>query len=236
VLLAAGGALTLVVLIVIVVAFGGSSERKEAAPVVSSAPPTTTSPKAVEVPVEIAGIDSAGWRERMRKASLKKDWLQASRALLALTKLDPALVTGNELRGDVVAVVAGIGFETSFTESDQVFEALTNDLGSGGLDILFQVVRTRGGSKAARRANDILARPDVLDSASPALRVAFELRQASCQDKRNFFARAAEVGDSRALDELLIAQQARCSNRKDPCCYREDPEIKDAMAKLRARQ
>lgn len=237
-ILAGAGALAFLILIVVVLVFGGSPEKDKSADAANAGANSAVaepSKPPVNVVVEIDGIDAAGWREKMRKAIPKKEWLQAARAFLALTKLDPALVTGNEMRTEVIATVAGIGFETSLPESDQVFEALTNDLGSGGLDILFQVMRTRGGSKAAVKATEILTRPGVLDRATPALRIAYELRKTPCHDKRKLFARAAEEGDARALDELIITQQANCPSRKDPCCYREDPEMKDTISKLRAR-
>jgi len=238
-IVAGAGACALVLLIVLVLAFGGSSDKNKSADDslaagANSAPADVAKPP-VTVLLEVDGVDAAGWRERMRKAIPKKEWLQASRAFLALVKLDPALVTSNELRADVVATVAGIGFESSLPESEQVFEALANDLGSGGLDILFQLMRTRGGSKAAVKATEILARPGVLDKGTPALRIALELRRTPCHDKRSLFARAVEEGDSRALDELVITQQARCPSRKDPCCYREDPEMKETISKLRAK-
>ncbi len=237
VLLLGGGGLVLVLVIILIVVLRGSSddEKKKAPLVASVAPvPVQTAPPDI-LPTEIDGIDATGWRERMRKAIPKKDWIQASKALLALAKIDPDMVTGSEMRSDVVTIVAGIGFDSNSAESEQVFKLLGNDLGSGGLDILFQVLRTRGGSKAARRANDLLAQPAAMARATPALRVALDLRKAACPDKRNFFARAVEEGDVRALDELLIAQKASCPSRKDPCCYREDAEMKDTIAKLRTK-
>lgn len=184
---------------------------------------------------EVDGLDAQGWRDRMKKATLKKDWAPAAKAFLALAQIDPELATGMELRETVLAVVTGIGFETSFPESDQVFDALTNRLGPAGLDVLFHVMRTRGGSKASVRASNILAKPEVMANATPALRIAFELRSAACPDKRALFGRAVNEGDQRALDELLILQQTRCSPKREPCCYREDQELKDSIAKLRSR-
>lgn len=238
-ILAGAGALAIVVIAVVILVFGGSSDKKKStddslAAGLNSATAEASKPP-VTVLVEIDGIDAAGWKDRMRKAIPKKEWLQAARAFLALTKLDPTLLTSADMRADVVAVVAGIGFETGLAESDRVFEALTNELGSGGLDVLFDVQRSRGGTKAAVRASEILARPTVLARATPAMRIALDLRKASCPEKRNLFARAAQEGDIRALDELFIAQRASCPNLKNPCCYRDDPEMKETISKLRAK-
>ncbi|MRG96567.1 serine/threonine-protein kinase [Polyangium spumosum] len=239
-LMAAGLSALAVLLLVVVLVRSGSSEstdEDEAAAPATTAAPTGTSRAAVpaNVPTEIDGADATEWAERLRRAASKKEWRPGAKAFLALAKLDPERLTGNEMRGDVVGVVAGIGFETSFAESDQVFDALEKELGTGGLDVLFHVVRTRGGTKASRRAHDILGKAGTMDRATPALRVAFELRKAACHDKRALFSRAAEEGDGRALDELLITKDTPCSARRDPCCYREDAEIKEAISKLRAK-
>ena len=237
ILIASGLSALAVLLLVVVLLRGGSSESTETTAPTVTAAPQGTSPAAVpaSVPTAIDGVDATEWAERLRRAAAKKEWRSGAKAFLALAKLDPGRLTGTELRGEVVGVVAGIGFETSFTESDQVFDALENELGPGGLDVLFHVVRTRGGTKASRRALDILAKPGTIDRASPALKVAYELRKAACPDKRALFSRAAEEGDGRALDELLIAKDAPCSAKRDPCCYREDTELKDAISKLRAK-
>jgi serine/threonine-protein kinase len=179
-------------------------------------------------------MDATKWSEVLIRAAARREWRPGAKAILALAKIDPLRVTGMDLRTQVVAIVTGIGLETSFAESDQVFDALENGLGSGGLDVLFHVMRTRGGTKASRRALDILSKPGTLDRATPAMRIAFELRRAACPDKRALFGRAVDEGDERALDELLIAKDARCSGKRDPCCYREDAEIKLAITKLRA--
>ncbi|MDC3959166.1 serine/threonine-protein kinase [Polyangium jinanense] len=235
-ILVAGGLSALAVLLLVVVLLRGGSESQEtSAPTASAAPAPSPTTAPESAPTDIDGADATEWAERLRRAASRKEWRPGAKAFLALAKLDPARLTGSELRGDVATVVAGIGFETSFTESDQVFDALENELGSGGLDVLFHVVRTRGGSKASRRAQDILGKPGILDRATPALRVAYELRKSACPDKRALFSRAAEEGDGRALEELLIVKDVPCSAKRDPCCYREDAELKDAISKLRAK-
>ncbi|MDI3286771.1 serine/threonine-protein kinase [Polyangium sp. 15x6] len=235
ILIAAGLSAVAVLLLVVVLLRGGSETTEASAPTASAAPAPSPTTAPASAPTDIEGADATEWAERLRRAASRKEWRPGAKAFLALAKLDPARLTGSELRGDVAAVVAGIGFETSFAESDQVFDALENELGSGGLDVLFHVVRTRGGSKASRRAQDILGKPGILERATPALRVAYELRKSACPDKRALFSRAAEEGDGRALEELLIVKDVPCSAKRDPCCYREDAELKDAITKLRAK-
>jgi len=209
--------------------------KEDTSAAVAPAPEPVATAEAEKRPTEVDGIDAAGWQDRLKKAAARKDWFPGAKALLALGQIDPDLVTGRELRQDVLAVAAGIGFESESKEADQVFELLANGLGSGGLDVLFDIVRSRGGTKAGRRAGDLLANPEVMARATPALRIAYDLRKASCTEKRELLGRAVEEGDGRALAELSIAYGARCSSDRDPCCFREDKAMADAIKKLKER-
>ncbi|MCC6556790.1 MAG: hypothetical protein IT372_27855, partial [Polyangiaceae bacterium] len=242
-LAAALGALAIAGVLVLVLVLARRRAEPEteapAAPEASAAepaPPPEPAPTATaSAPADVDGIDVEGWRARFKKAVAIKNWVLGADALLALAELDPKLVAGEELRRDVVAVAAGIGFERDSEIADKVFDLLTNGLDQGGLDVLFDIVRSRGSTKAGRRAGEILARPDVLARATPALRVTFEFRRASCSGRRAMFERAAEEGDERTLFDLQVAHDAKCKNRKDPCCFRDDEALAEAIRKLKAR-
>ncbi|WP_437791408.1 protein kinase domain-containing protein [Sorangium sp. So ce693] len=173
-------------------------------------------------------------RAQLSRAVATRNWVLGARALLALAEADPELALSRGLREEVLSTVAGIGFEEDNPAADEVFDLLTNRLGSGGLDVLLDLVRARGGTKAARRASEILARPDVMARATPALRVIFAFRKASCGGKRALFGRAAAEGDERMLFELQVLHGARC-RRSDPCCFRDDKAIADAIQQLKTR-
>jgi len=213
-----------------------SPPPKAPPPVVTSAPaapaPAASTPRA---PALIDGLDSAGWGARLKNASATKNWIVGSKAVVALAQLDPELVTSRAQREDVIAVAAGIAFEPNNELGNQVFDVLTHKLGGEGLDLLFDIVRSRGSTKAGRRASDILSQPEVMERASPGLRITFELRKVNCSGKRALLGRAAEEGDQRTLHELQSLHGARCKNPKDPCCFREDPAVVDALQKLKAR-
>jgi eukaryotic-like serine/threonine-protein kinase len=70
--------------------------------------------------------------------------------------------------------------------------------------------------------------------ATPALRVIFAFRRASCGGKRALFSRAAAEGDERMLFELQVLHGARC-RRSDPCCFRDDKALADAIQQLKTR-
>ncbi|WP_437739769.1 serine/threonine-protein kinase [Sorangium sp. So ce1504] len=173
-------------------------------------------------------------RAQLSRAVATRNWVLGARSLLALAEADPELALSRGLREEVLSTVAGIGFEEDNPAADEVFDLLTNRLGSGGLDVLLDLVRARGGTKAARRASEILARPDVMARATPALRVLFAFRKASCGGKRALFGRAAAEGDERMLFELQVLHGARC-RRNDPCCFRDDKAIADAIQQLKTR-
>jgi serine/threonine-protein kinase len=198
-------------------------------------PAETEPPPEATAPVEIDGVDAAGWTVRLKKAAAVKDWLRGAKAFLALAKLDPEQIKAEEMRDEVISVAAGIAFENNSEEADQVFDVLANRLGSEGLDLLFEIVRSRGATQAGRRASEILSRPEVMAQATPALRVTFEFRRATCGAKRTLLDRAAEEGDQRTLFELQIAQGVRCPRKLDPCCFREDQAMTEAIRKLKAR-
>jgi hypothetical protein len=69
---------------------------------------------------------------------------------------------------------------------------------------------------------------------SPALKVLFDFREASCVGRRDLFSRMAEQGDERALAELVAQRDADCG-RRDPCCYKENRALAAAIRSLKAR-
>ncbi|WP_437686002.1 protein kinase domain-containing protein [Sorangium sp. So ce176] len=191
------------------------------------APPATAPPE--DDPTGARAV-----RAQLSRAAATRNWVNAARSMLALAEADPEMLLSRGLREEVLATVAGIAFEEDNPAADQVFDLLTNKLGTGGLDVLLDVVRARGGTKAARRASEILARPAVMARATPALRVTYAFRKATCNGKRALFGRAAAEGDERTLFELQVLHGARC-RRTDPCCFRDDKAIAEAIQQLKAR-
>ena len=70
---------------------------------------------------------------------------------------------------------------------------------------------SKGGTRAHERTRELLRIPSRRDRMSPALRVAYDLRVAGCDDKASLFERAAEVGDGRVLEQLQILAHQRCT-------------------------
>ncbi|XXY13824.1 serine/threonine-protein kinase [Sorangium sp. So ce216] len=216
--------------------------RPEATAVAPAAVPVETPPApaapppapAESAPPEDDPSGAGALRAQLSRAVSTRNWVLGARTMMALAEADPEMVLSRGLREEVLSIVAGIAFEEDNPAADQVFDLLTNKLGGGGLDVLLDIVRARGGTKAARRASEILARPAVMARATPALRVTFAFRRASCGGKRALFSRAAAEGDERTLFELQVLHGARC-RRADPCCFRDDKAIAEAIQQLKAR-
>ncbi len=111
--------------------------------------------------------------------------------------------------------------------ADRVFDVMTNHLGPVGLDLLYDLVATRGRAGAALRAATMLRRPGVMARATPEMRIAFELREAPCVDKLALLDRAVAEGDARAL-VVLETQGVLCFKK-------HNRGIHGAMVALRAR-
>src|SRR5260370_16688458 len=106
--------------------------------------------------------------------------------------------------------------------SDKFYNTLANDSGSEGRDVLYDIARFRAGTKAGKRATEILRRPEVMARASAPLKVLFDFREASCMAKRDMFGRLGEQGDDRALFELQALSYPECPHPKASSCFKEN--------------
>lgn len=192
-------------------------------------PATTASEK--PRPTRIDGVDAAGWRTELRDAAAKKATEEGAQAILALAEIDPEAFTQPAVADDVVAVAKALAREDN-KAVDPVFALLASDkIGIAGPDVLYQLATRHGGSKGAKRAAELLKRKDVLAQASPALRIALELRETPCHEKPKLFQRAEADGDTRAFQLLSELRPPRCVT-PGGCCHEGDPRYQAAMRKL----
>ena len=200
----------------------------------SAALETSLAPSAArEVTMEVAGLDASGWRMNLRNAARRKEWPAASEAVLTLLRLDPGAFRDHDVQAALRN--AAVGLEDAGGEAaDKFFDTLSRQTGAEGLDLIYDIARFRAGTKAGKRATEILRRPDVMIAASPALRVLFDYREASCMGRRDLFSRMSEQGDDRALAELVAQRDADCG-RRDPCCYKESRALATAIRSLKTR-
>ncbi len=183
--------------------------------------------------------------ERLHAAAEAQDGAGAVAVFLDLADKERAAFADRAVQSEA-ARVAEIAAASGHA-ADPIFDRLGNALGTDGLDILYDLAarELRSGDPLERtglappkgagpRARAILGRPETLARATPAMRVAYELRRASCQHRPNLFPRAATDGDDRALEILTSMQPPACS-RKDACCLPKHRELERAVAEIQAR-
>lgn len=208
----------------------GASEATAASAVVEAIPAASV---AREVTMEVSGLDASGWRMNLRNAARRKEWPAASEAVLTLLRLDPTAFRDHDVQAALRNTAVGLE-DAGGEASDKFWGALSGPSGAEGLDLVYDVSRNRTGTKAGKRATEILRRPEVMMAGSPALKVLFDFREASCVGRRDIFARMAEQGDERALGELVGQRDADCG-RRDPCCYKESRTLAAAIRSLKTR-
>jgi serine/threonine-protein kinase len=149
-----------------------------------------------------------------------------------LAQIDPTALHNEEVAkaAGIVAAEAARAPKDKAT-ADQVFDLLANAFGSDGLDTLYRLADSTAGD-AAKRAMVLLRRTQVIERASPALRVTVELRDAPCEFKYDLFERAGKEGDARTLTLLTKLKKQPCRSAKDPCCYAANKELAAAITAL----
>jgi eukaryotic-like serine/threonine-protein kinase len=177
------------------------------------------------------GPGAAEARRELLAARSIKSWVKGAEALTTLAQEEPRAFEEDEIREAAAAVA--VGMATGGDDlAEPVFAVLTGDMGEPGLGVLWEIVRTKGGTRAQQRAIALMRNPEIAERTPPPLRIAFDLRMTPCDAKEPLFAEAAEIGDHRALQELQILAHAKCKSPHHGCCFRENAAIRDAIAAL----
>jgi serine/threonine-protein kinase len=238
---ALGGVFVILVLLVVAI-FSGSSApagvRAEGPPPpqesASGSAPVAPASAAAEAPGTADGRDVAALRTSLIALARAKDWDKAVQAVLDIARFDASAIRDREVATAFRTVAVAVE-QDGGERSDKLFDGLGRDTGVGGLDLLYDLGRTRSGTKAGKRASTILKQPDVEARATPALKVLMDLSRASCDKKRGMFDRVGEEGDARALAELTSLRDAECNRWRDPCCFKDSRALANAIRALRAK-
>jgi eukaryotic-like serine/threonine-protein kinase len=204
---------------------GTASAKASATLVETAAPPEGSAPDKPAASPE---------QERFIYAAKSKDWVTAETTMQALVEKEPAVFRERDVRLAAAEVAVRAAFRAD-AAADKVFDTLTNKLGPEGLDILYEVVSAHGGTKGAERSSGILRRPEVLARASPALRIAMELRAARCEQVSALFGRAESEGDVRAIVVLDLLRSQPCRRSSAQCCLYKDATIDRTVRAMRQR-
>ncbi|MGK3993959.1 hypothetical protein [Sorangium sp. So ce1024] len=141
--------------------------------------------------------DPAIFRSLMQRHALPPPYHAAALAAAKrLLELDPGAAADDDVKRVVASAADGPPEAAS-----AAIDLMAGSMGSDGADLLYEL--SVGSSAVKERAARRLAEPEVLERATPALRVAHELRVApSCKARQPLLARAKADGDRRAIDVL----------------------------------
>ncbi len=93
---------------------------------------------------------------------------------------------------------------------DTTVALLEEGLGAAGVDVLYALAVRPGPARVKARIRQSVSKPQVRALASPATRIALEMRMTdSCEEKRGLLPRAAQTGDARLVPHLRSLQSTR---------------------------
>lgn len=158
---------------------------------------------------------------------------QAIPALEHLIEIDPD--ASKDAHAEIVDLAQRI-MGLKGPEPDQMYEILVTKMGTDGLDILYEMVTTKGGSDAAVYSKKLLDRADILARGTPAMQVAYKLREAKgCDETKGLFPEIREHGDGRSLGQLYLIGKRRCSRYGGTCCLENDKDLDTTIKTLQAK-
>lgn len=176
---------------------------------------------------------------RELRARIEKDLRTANTGsfianLESLLDVEPSAAQDREIKNAIIETLMRIMVGEG-PDAEKLFGIIQGKMGTAGPDVLYELVTTRGGSRAAKRAEEILRDEGVRARGTPALRLVYDLRAArSCEEKVALFDRAKTDADRRALGLLQLLNQ-ECSRRSGECCLHNDPGLKATIEAVKER-
>ncbi len=170
-------------------------------------------------------------------ASRSTGLTDAMAVLQRLFDVAPEETRDNDLRY-LVRRAANTPGETSII----AFSIMLEHMGSAGPDQLYEILISN--PRLTKRVDELLASDEVQAIATPALKIAYELRKApSCAARVPLLDRAAELGDLRTvalLSPLTVGSKKGCGRwKRNPCpapCAAEARQYLEAISRIMARQ
>jgi hypothetical protein len=153
-----------------------------------------------------------------------------------LAETDKASFGDDDLQKNIISLTQQVTLLPG-NESDRMFNLLATKTGTQGLDILLFLITNRSGT-ASTIAAKLLENDEIVERGSPAMQIAYKLRKAKCDAKKDLLAEAGEKGDRRTRGQLEeLNQDCSRSRRRGPgaCCMHKDPALLAALAAMDAR-
>ncbi len=186
----------------------------EPAPSAAPPPPPATT---------LSESDIAGLKAKYQVAWRGKDWRGASKEAIALIKGAPSVFNDVDLAQRTERLAIALSKENAESE---LLEALANDLGSKGLDILYALVEGQGRAPVALAAMKFLEDKTRVAKGTPAMQIALALRVGSCAEKQKLFERASKEGDMRT--RIVLETLGRD-------CFPQSADLEKAIFELRTK-
>jgi serine/threonine-protein kinase len=165
----------------------------------------------------------ASLRKKFKDAFRFRDWRGANRIALDLGKGAPEVYKDPEFVSYASSLAITLSKENAEGELMKLF---SDELGPDGLDILYAFIEGQGKAPIAVAASKLLEDEARLARATPAMRIALELRNASCVDKLKLLERAGKEGDARA--RLVLETLGKS-------CFPNNADVDRVIFELRTR-
>lgn len=173
-------------------------------------------------------------REKFQRNVQARRYKSAIEELTSLLENDPGAARDSDTRKAIVELSMRVMLMQG-PEPNMVFGLICQRMGTTGLDILYELLTTRGGSRAAKRAEELLKDEKIRSKGSDAMQVAYALRTSrGCDEKKSLFDRAKKYGDNRTLGQLHLLNRS-CGRRSGDCCLHKDPELEATIDAIKAR-
>jgi len=160
------------------------------------------------------------------RATLKKNNL-GSAVDQALTQLQRSgsLLADKDARRVVRKLLVTLA-QDRHERASELYLAAGTLQGQRGPDLLYDLLEASGRSAYGEKATEALSKAEVLALASPAVRVAFQMRVAPCDEKLGMVERAVTDGDERALVAMQIVVRG---------CVKDTRRVDSAIRRLKDR-
>jgi len=162
-------------------------------------------------------------KSRYQQAWRGRDWRGAAKEAIALIKGAPSVFDEVDLAQRTERLAIALSKENA---ADELLEALGNDLGSKGLDILYALVEGQGRAPVALSAMKLLEDKTRVAKGTPAMQIALALRTSSCAEKLKLLDRAGKEGDMRT--RIVLETLGRD-------CFPQSAELEKTIFDLRVR-
>lgn len=200
-----------------------SSAATAAAPPAPAPSAANPAPAPTPAAVAMSDRDIADTKAKYQLAWRGKDWRGAAKEAIALIKGAPDVFSDVDLAQRTERLAIALSKENAESE---LLQALANDLGSKGLDILYALVEGQGRAPVALAAMKFLEDQTRVAKGTPAMQIALALRVSSCAEKLKLLERAAKEGDMRS--RIVLETLGRD-------CFPQKVELEKTIFDLRVR-